>query len=118
MIDMRFTRKQWTFAANVLRFVGFGAFLTTFVSLLLLSTYYAAKRPHRPRQEFGWTVLLPGFPGSPYYGSAQDEARLDQLFFGLIVAFIPIAAGECILIYKLDIDRTRGGIDLFPNSRR
>jgi tellurite resistance protein TehA-like permease len=117
---MTFTRKQWNIAANVLRFVGFGSFLTAMISLLLLCVYYAAKRPHMPQPEFSWTVLLHlGATGAPYYGAAQDEARLNELFYCAIAAFMLIAAGECILIYKLNIDRSSiGRIKLFPESKR
>jgi hypothetical protein len=117
---MNFTRKQWNIAANVLRSVGFGSFLTAMISLQLLCVYYAGKRPHIPQPEFGWTVILRlGAAGAPYYGASQDQARLDELFYCAIAAFMLIAAGECIFIYKLNIDRSSiGRIKLFPLSKR
>jgi hypothetical protein len=106
---MSMTRKQWTLMANVLRYVGCGLFLIQFISLLLLDVYYSAKRPHTPQPEFGWTVELRGVKPAPTYGTPQDQARMDQLFFFMIAALIPIAAGECIFIYKLNIDRSSVG---------
>jgi len=105
---MSITRKQWTLMANVLRYVGFGLFLIQFISLLLLDVY-SARRPHIERPEFGWTVELRGVKPAPTYGTSQDQARLDQLFFLMIATAIPIVAGECIFMYKLNIDRSSVG---------
>jgi hypothetical protein len=116
---MSFTRKQWTITANALRFVGFGAFLTAFISLLLLGGYFAVKRPHIPQPEFGYTVRLIVNPAPPTYGTSQDQARMDQMFVCAILASIPIAVGESIFIYKLNIDRSSiGRINFFPVSKR
>jgi hypothetical protein len=102
-----FTRKQWSFAANVLRFVGAGVGLTAFISLLLLSGYYVVKRPHIPQPEFGYTVRLNVDP--PTYGTSDDQGRLVQLLSCLFSGIVLIAAGECIFIYKLNIDRSAVG---------
>jgi hypothetical protein len=115
---MPFTRKQWSIAANVLRFVGATSFLAAFASLLLLSVHLSTTRPRIPQPEFGRTVRLYWNWAPPTYGTVQDQARLHQLFYSLFPAFMLIAAGECIFIYKLNIDRSSvGRINLFPKSK-
>jgi hypothetical protein len=59
-----------------------------------------------------------GVKPAPTYGTSQDQARLDQLFFFMIAAAIPIAAGECIFIYKLNIDRSSVGRIKFSHDKK
>src|SRR5712692_5610569 len=95
------TAKKWQVLSRVVRTVGALSFVLSFVYSMVLISYYSAKRPHGPQPERGWTVGL-SWTHPLSYGTAQEENRLQWLFWWSLGSFCLIAVGEAIRIYKLD----------------
>jgi hypothetical protein len=77
--------------------------MAVLLSLLCLTFYYSATRPHSPHPDLGWTVALHWtHPAS--YGTAQEESRLASLFWCFLPFGLLIAVGEAIRIYILGRD--------------
>jgi hypothetical protein len=95
------TAKKWRVLSLVLKVIGVVGCVVTFGFLMVLISYYSAKRPHAPQPERGWTVGLT-WTHPPSYGTVQEENRLFWLHWWFVPSFGLIALGEAIKIYKLD----------------
>jgi hypothetical protein len=95
------TAQRWRVLARTTKIIGAMGFVVISLWLMLLISYYTAKRPHAPQPERGWTVGLE-WTHPVSYGTKQEESRILWLHWSVLPFFGLVALGEIIKIYKLD----------------
>ena len=96
----RFSETQWKVVVKGLRIIGVAGCGVSFVSLLALTGYYSAVRPHAPAPGSGWTIPVP-WSGWPHaYGTAQEKTVILRLFQMFFPFFVLLATASAIETYR------------------